>query len=100
VAIRSDVEPLFPVLNGLAEISTGVALRRELAGEWPLPTAGAVSLGIGVLLLVRVHTGAMALAWLMGIYFIVGGCAFMVLGVHLRRLAPEIARAARGTPRR
>jgi uncharacterized membrane protein HdeD (DUF308 family) len=80
------------VLNGIAEISAGAALRRELSGEWPLPAAGAVSLGIGVLLLGRVHTGAAAIAWLMGIYFIVAGCAFMVLGAHLRRLAPELAR--------
>ena len=89
------------VLNGMAEVASGVALRRELAGEWPLPAAGAVSLAVGVLLLVRVHTGAMAIAWLMGIYFIVAGCAFMILGAHLRRLAPVIAERARsGIPGR
>jgi uncharacterized membrane protein HdeD (DUF308 family) len=88
------------VLNGIAEVATGVALRRELAGEWPLPAAGAVSFAIGVLLLVRVHTGAMAIAWLMGIYFIVAGCAFMILGAHLRRLAPALAGGRGGTPAR
>jgi uncharacterized membrane protein HdeD (DUF308 family) len=84
------------ILSGVAEITAAVTLRRELSGEWPLPTAGVLSVGLGLSMMLRAGTGAVALAWLMGLYGIVVGCALIALAMRIRQIAHEIANARPG----
>jgi uncharacterized membrane protein HdeD (DUF308 family) len=84
------------ILSGLAEIAAALTLRRELSGEWPLPTAGVLSVGVGLLMMLRADAGAVALAWLIALYGIVVGCALIALAMRLRQVAHEIANARPG----
>ena len=84
------------LLSGVAEIAAAVSLRRELSGEWPLPTAGVLSVGLGLLMMLRADAGAVALAWLIGLFGIVVGCALVALAMRLRQIAHEIADAHAG----
>ena len=84
------------ILSGLAEITAAVTLRRELSGEWPLPTAGVLSVGLGMVMMLRAQTGAVGVAWLIGLYAIVVGCALIALALRLRQVAHELASARLG----
>jgi uncharacterized membrane protein HdeD (DUF308 family) len=84
------------VLSGVTGITVAITLRRELSGEWPLPTAGVLSVGVGLLMMLRADTGAVALAWLVALYGIVVGCALIALAMRLRQVAQEIANARPG----
>jgi uncharacterized membrane protein HdeD (DUF308 family) len=90
---------VWAVLSGLGEITAAIVLRKELTGEWPLPLAGALSVAFGVALLLRPGAGALALAWLIGLYAIVFGVTLVALALRLRQLAQEIPGAAAPTSR-
>jgi uncharacterized membrane protein HdeD (DUF308 family) len=64
-----------------------------MSGEWPLPTAGTLSLATAALLLAIRNVGTSTLAWVIGPYSVLFGLALMVLAVRLRHLALEMARA-------
>jgi hypothetical protein len=51
-------------INGIGELAAAVMLRQEMTGEWPLPTAGLLSLVVAVLLIEVRGTGVPALVWL------------------------------------
>jgi uncharacterized membrane protein HdeD (DUF308 family) len=100
-AVMSDVSlailiASWAILSGVAEITAAVTLRREVSGEWPLPTAGVLSVGLGLVMMLRADTGAVALAWLIGLYAIVVGCALIALAMRLRQVAHEMANALPG----
>jgi uncharacterized membrane protein HdeD (DUF308 family) len=82
------------LLSGVGEVVIALVLRRELAGEWPLPFAGAVSMVIAAWLLVTpIAVGVPALRWLMGPYAIIFAATLLALARRLRRLAQEIEAA-------
>jgi uncharacterized membrane protein HdeD (DUF308 family) len=77
------------MLYGLTAIAIAIALRRELAGEWPLPLAGSISVLFGAMVLFG--PGAPDLAWVMGPYIVIFGATLFALASRLRQLAAEIA---------
>jgi uncharacterized membrane protein HdeD (DUF308 family) len=82
------------ILTGVAEAVVAIALRRELAGEWPLPFAGTVSVIVGLsLLLTRIAVGVPALKWLVGPYAMIVGVTLLALVRRLRQIAEEIEAA-------
>jgi uncharacterized membrane protein HdeD (DUF308 family) len=74
------------IATGVLEVVAAVLLRRELRGEWLLAAGGVVSVLFGVFLLVRPGDGAIAIAWLIGLYAIVFGVALVALGLRMRQL--------------
>jgi uncharacterized membrane protein HdeD (DUF308 family) len=80
---------VWALLSGTAAIAAHVALKRDMAGEWPLPFAGSLSLLCGMLLLVGV--GAPDLKWVVGPYAILFAMTLLALTLRLRQLAAEIA---------
>jgi uncharacterized membrane protein HdeD (DUF308 family) len=87
--------PLFlagwAILTGVAESIVAVVLRRELAAEWPLPFASAVSVTVALLLLTaRLEIGVPALRWLLGPYTIIVGLTLVALVRRLYQIAQEI----------
>jgi uncharacterized membrane protein HdeD (DUF308 family) len=79
-------------LSGVGEVAVAVVLRREMAGEWPLPIAGALSLLVAMFLMIS-RGGMPALVWLIGPYSILFGFALVALALRLRRLSREMAKA-------
>ncbi|HEV7265546.1 MAG TPA: DUF308 domain-containing protein [Falsiroseomonas sp.] len=66
------------------------------AGDWMLGLLGALSVLIGLWLVIAPGPGLLALVWLVGIQAIVVGVLFLALGWRLRRIArdphgPEVA---------
>jgi uncharacterized membrane protein HdeD (DUF308 family) len=77
------------VVTGVLEIATAIRLRKEIEGEWMLVLAGIASVFFGVLLIALPGPGALALAWLIGVYAIVFGVLELSLALRLRRIAHE-----------
>lgn len=69
--------------TGIVEIVTAVEFRRELTGEWMLAAVGIISVLFGFLLFFNPAAGALALAILIGIYFVIIGILLLVLGFLL-----------------
>lgn len=79
------------IMTGMAEALAAIVLRRELAGEWPLPVAGTLSIVVAVLLLVMpMNVDGPALRWLVGPYAMIFGVTLLALARRLRQLAQEI----------
>jgi uncharacterized membrane protein HdeD (DUF308 family) len=89
------------IVTGVAEIAAAVLLRRELQGEWLLALGGLVSVLFGLYVAIWPGRGAVAVAWVIGLYAIVFGVALVALGLRLRQYhrsldatAPEQGRPA------
>jgi uncharacterized membrane protein HdeD (DUF308 family) len=76
-------------LSGIGQIGEAMALRGEMAGDWPLPIAGALSLVVAAVLLTIRHVDLAALAWIIGIYAVLWGTTVMVFAFRFRLLAIE-----------
>ncbi len=72
------------ILKGVLEISMAIRLRREIEHEWLLGLAGLLSVVFGALLIVLPVTGALAVAWIIGIYAVIFGLCLVALGFRLR----------------
>ena len=72
------------IFTGVLEIMTAVSLRREIDNEWMMILGGALSVLFGVLLAVLPGVGLLSLTWLIGIYALIFGVAFIVLGFRVR----------------
>jgi uncharacterized membrane protein HdeD (DUF308 family) len=67
------------------EIIAAIQLRKEIEGEWLLILAGALSVLFGLGVLLYPGAGALALAWLIGIYAIAIGVVMVMLAIRLRK---------------
>jgi uncharacterized membrane protein HdeD (DUF308 family) len=76
------------ILTGILEIAVAVRLRREIEGEWLLGLSGAISvlLGIGVIVLVIPNPAASILsaAWLIAFFALGTGIVLIVQALRLR----------------
>jgi uncharacterized membrane protein HdeD (DUF308 family) len=84
--------------TGIAEIAAAIMLRRELENEWLLALSGVLSIIAGGVILVWPNAGALAIAWVIGVYAILFGVFFVWLGIRLRRLRPTDQPPARDVP--
>ncbi len=74
------------ILTGVLEIVAAIQLRKEIPGEWLLALSGLVSLALGALLLIFPAAGAVAVAWVIGLYAILFGVFLFSLSLRLRKL--------------
>ena len=72
------------IVTGGLEIVTAISLRREIDNEWMMILGGALSLLFGLLLAILPGVGLLSLTWLIGIYALIFGVAFIVLGFRVR----------------
>jgi uncharacterized membrane protein HdeD (DUF308 family) len=73
------------IFTGVLEIVTAISLRREIDNEWMMILGGALSVLFGLLLAFLPGVGLLSLTWLIGIYALIFGVAFIVLGFRVRR---------------
>jgi len=76
-------------LCGIGQIGEAMALRGEMAGEWPLPIAGALSIMVAAILLTIPHADMAMVAWVIGIYALLWGVTLMIFAFRFRLLAIE-----------
>ena len=79
------------VVTGILEIVAAFRLRRDVPGEIFLIIAGALSIVVGMWLLVFPVAALLALTWLVAGYAIVAGIALVVLAFRLRSIAAHPA---------
>jgi uncharacterized membrane protein HdeD (DUF308 family) len=84
----NDVFAAWAVLSGIAAIAVAIALRRDMAGAWPLPVSGTASVLCGVLV---VTLGAPDLRWIVGPFALLFALTLVALASRFRQLAAEIA---------
>jgi len=84
------------IVTGAIRIGAAIRLRREVRGEWLLILNGALSVILGILIVVRPGAGLLTLVWLLGVYAVVFGVMLVGLALRLRRHA----RAAGSVTRR
>jgi uncharacterized membrane protein HdeD (DUF308 family) len=68
----------------VVQIATAISLRREIDNEWLMILGGGFSVLFGILLAVLPVVGLLSLTWLIGIYALIFGVAFIVLGFRVR----------------
>lgn len=73
------------VVGGLY-LAAAWRFRGELRGDWLFGVTGVLALALGVVLLIRPASGAVAMAWAIGLLAAVWGVSQLVLGLRLRGL--------------
>lgn len=72
------------IITGIFEIIAAFQLRRAIENEWLLIIAGIASFLFGVLLAIWPLAGAVAIAWIIGIYALVFGVLLLALSFRVR----------------
>jgi uncharacterized membrane protein HdeD (DUF308 family) len=74
------------IIGGISEIATAIRLRHFIRHEWLMVLAGAVSVVLGVAILLRPAAGALALLWWIGGFAIAFGILLVALAFRVRHL--------------
>ena len=73
------------LVTGVMDIVIAVRIRNYIPGEWLLALSGVASIVFGlVVLLFPLGAGALALAWMIGLYAIVEGILLLALSVRVK----------------
>lgn len=87
------------LVTGVLEIYAALRLRREIRNEWLLATSGALSiilgLGVVVLLVINIETTIITAGWLLGLYALSAAAILAALGLRLREYQRERASESR-----
>ena len=81
---------IWAVATGALELISAVRLRKEIANEWLLGIGGALSIGLGLLLVARPQFGKVTTTYVLGTYGIIFGAVLVLLGFRLRGLKPGV----------
>ncbi len=73
------------LVTGVLDIIVALRVRKHMRGEWLLVLSGIASVVFGaVVLLFPLGAGALALAWMIGVYAIVTGAMLVTLSLNVR----------------
>jgi uncharacterized membrane protein HdeD (DUF308 family) len=78
------------IITGVLEIVAAIQYRHVISGEWAMILNGLLSVAFGILVMVFPGSGAVGLAWMIGIYAIAAGITEMIFGFRVRRLWSEL----------
>ena len=82
---------VWAIIWGAMQIAAAIRLRKVIRNEWFLAISGAISLVLGVLLIVQPAEGAIALLVAIAFFAIAWGLVLIVLGFRLRQLRDRAA---------
>ncbi len=85
------------IIRGVLEIVAAWRLRAELTNEWMWVLSGLLSIALGVILIARPGTGALALVLLIAAFSIAWGVALCIVAFRIRGLTGEDRPAAAAT---
>jgi uncharacterized membrane protein HdeD (DUF308 family) len=91
VIVLLVVIAVWAIVAGALQIGAAVRLRKVIDNEWFLAISGAVTLILGLLLIVQPATGALALIIAIATFAIAWGVVLIVLGFRLRQLRGRVA---------
>jgi uncharacterized membrane protein HdeD (DUF308 family) len=77
---------LWAIVVGVSQIIGGIALRKEMQGEWMLILSGFVNVLFGGVLIAQPAAGALAIIWVIGFFSILSGLALIMLSFKVKRL--------------
>jgi uncharacterized membrane protein HdeD (DUF308 family) len=72
------------IVTGALDIAVAIRLRKTLRNEWLLGGVGVISILFGLMVFAYPGAGALALAWLIGIYAIAIGVLLLAAALHAR----------------
>jgi uncharacterized membrane protein HdeD (DUF308 family) len=79
------------IMRGVFEVIAAIHLRREIDHEWLLAGSGALSILLGLFLVISPGAGALALLWAIGAMAIVVGVLMIALGFRLKGMRDRVA---------
>ena len=82
------------IVTGAIRIGAAIRLRRQIRGEWLLILNGALSILLGIVIVVKPAAGLLTLMWVLGVYAVLFGGVLVGLALRLRRHAHSAAAAA------
>ena len=85
-----DIFTAWAFLTGISAFLIALALRREVTGEWPLPTAGVISLIYGITLRLAPPPPSV-FPLIIGGHSVLVGLTVLALTLRLRQLSSDIA---------
>jgi uncharacterized membrane protein HdeD (DUF308 family) len=77
------------ITHGIAEIAAGIKLRKIIEKEWLLILAGALSLALGIYILMRPGVGLLLLVTWIGVYALFAGVLWLMLAFKVRKWSHE-----------
>lgn len=77
------------ITHGIAEIAAGIKLRKIIEKEWLLILAGALSLALGIYVLMRPGVGLLLLVTWVGVYALFAGILMLMLAFKVRKWSHE-----------
>jgi uncharacterized membrane protein HdeD (DUF308 family) len=77
------------LITDILEIAATIQLRKELENEWLLRFAGALSIGLGILMIIWPAASALILSRIIGVYAIQFGGTIILLGLRTRNWRTE-----------
>jgi uncharacterized membrane protein HdeD (DUF308 family) len=69
---------------GVTEIAAGIALRKDISGEWLMIIKGILSALFGLVLFIAPGAGALAMILMIGVYAILAGVLLILVAFRLR----------------
>ncbi|MHC5537515.1 DUF308 domain-containing protein [Singulisphaera rosea] len=78
------------VATGVFEVVVAAHLRGAIAAGWLLALVGILSIGLGVLLILRPESGALAVAWFIGGYALGAGILLLALALRIRSWSRQV----------
>jgi uncharacterized membrane protein HdeD (DUF308 family) len=81
---------VWALAKGILEIVEAIQLRKEIEGEWLMILSGLASILFGIIVLMRPGAGAVAIAWIIGIYAFLFGLISIFLGLRLKGLKKAV----------
>jgi len=80
------------IVRGVFEVVAAIALRKEMEHEWLLAASGALSVVLGIFLVLAPGAGALALLWAIGAFAIAAGALMIALGFRLKSAKDRLDR--------
>lgn len=77
---------IWAIVVGVSQIIGGIALRKEIQGEWMLILSGLINVLFGGVLIAQPAAGALAIIWVIGFFSILSGLALIMLSFKVKRL--------------